>query len=32
MQNWEVTKSIISLEFKKTPPFTLNTEVIVFQF
>jgi len=31
MQSWEVTKCIISLEFKKTPPFTY-TEVIVFHF
>jgi len=30
MQNWEVTKCIISLEFEKTPLFTLNTEVIIF--
>jgi len=32
MQNWEVTKCIISLEFKKAPPFALNTDVIVFNF
>jgi len=32
MQNWEVTKCIITLEIKKTPPFAFNTEVIVFHF
>ena len=29
---YNTIQCIISLEFKKTPPFTLNTEVIVFRF